>query len=99
MQCNRFKTEIFFTLPICGLIFALACTCLISEQWVVGKAVSTSNEVGNIEYNFGLFRGFKFVKQAGSEEPYNLGSKQPTLAFVFFSIGNSLSYLSRVSGG
>ena len=67
---SHFKPLLFFTLPICGLVIILACTSIISESWVTGKATFVSPdgdgaEDNSLTYNYGLFAGKKKRVVAG----------------------------------
>ena len=37
--------EVFFTLPLCGLSFILACVAIITQNWVSGREKAVSREV------------------------------------------------------
>merc|ERR1712117_557602 len=63
---GRFKPEVFFTLPLCGLSFILACVAIVTQNWVTGRsvpAVPTPESADNyVDFNFGLFAGeYKYV--------------------------------------
>ena len=71
MRKTAFKTEVFLTVPLTFLAFALVCVSLVTQQWVYGKGVYTSNSTseendGEITYNFGLFNGEKTRTRSGS---------------------------------
>ncbi len=34
MSCRSFKAEIFFTLPINGLVIGLVCASAFTQEWV-----------------------------------------------------------------
>ena len=34
---NLTFSEVFFTLPLCGLSFILACVAIITQNWVTGR--------------------------------------------------------------
>ena len=72
MNSKSFKPEVFFTLPICGLVIALVLASLITEQWVVGRAESADSTV---TFNFGLFAGKKATQIGTGTLAYDLGSK------------------------
>jgi hypothetical protein len=79
MKKTAFKTEVFLTVPLTFLAFALVCVSLVTQQWVSGKGVYTSNSTseesdGEITYNFGLFNGEK-TRTRSSTVKYPLKSK------------------------
>lgn len=66
---GRFKPEVFFTLPLCGLSFILACVAIITQNWVSGRSVGVGAEAADnyVDFNFGLFAGeYKYVVGASS---------------------------------
>ena len=87
MKKTAFKTEVFLTVPLTFLAFALVCVSLVTQQWVYGKGVYKSNSTieesdGDIIYNFGLFNGEKTRTRSGTKS-YPLKSK-----CVLFSYGH-----------
>ena len=79
MKKTAFKTEVFLTVPLTFLAFALVCVSLVTQQWVSGRGVYTSNSTseendGEITYNFGLFNGEKTRTRSGTKS-YPLRSK------------------------
>ena len=73
MSCKSFKAEIFFSLPVCGVAFALACTSMVTEEWVAGTAPRNNATIETFEvtYNYGLFGGQKTVVR-GQSPTYDL---------------------------
>lgn len=72
MKKTAFKTEVFLTVPLTFLAFALVCVSLVTQQWVYGKGVYKSNSTieesdGDIIYNFGLFNGEKTRTRSGTK--------------------------------
>lgn len=73
MTCKSFKPEIFYTLPICGLIFGLVCASLITNHWVEGEATFEQGSDGLVIFNYGLFSGFKSKVVLSLSTTYSLG--------------------------
>lgn len=44
MSCKSFKAELFMTIPICGIVIALGCTSMVTNEWVRG----TSKYIGGV---------------------------------------------------
>ncbi|TRY76794.1 hypothetical protein TCAL_07416 [Tigriopus californicus] len=60
MGCKSFKPEVFYTIPICGLVFGLVCASLITNHWVEGVAkFEEGGEDGRVTFYYGLFSGYK----------------------------------------
>ena len=55
-MAQGFKTLIFLTIPLSVFVVILVCTSFATQFWVVGTAGNGSN---TLEFNFGLFSGFK----------------------------------------
>ena len=56
--------KVFFTLPLCGLSFILACVAIITQSWVSGRSIGAAGNADNyVDFNLGLFAGeYKLVK-------------------------------------
>ena len=78
MSCRGFKPEIFFTLPVNGVVFALACTSLITSDWVGGSATYQDDGTSDsrLDFNYGLFKGKKDVQLRGSTLSWDLSRKK-----------------------
>ena len=37
--------EVFFTLPLCGLSFILACVAIITQNWVSGREEAVGRKI------------------------------------------------------
>ena len=59
---RSFKTEVFLTIPLTILVFALTCTSYITQSWVSGEAKISNQSNADLQYNYGLFKGAKVSK-------------------------------------
>ena len=73
-MAQSFKTLIFLTIPLSIFVMVLVCTSFATEHWVEGQSINGSDPDLKVEFNFGLFAGFKTRTLKGTNK-FTLKSK------------------------